>query len=218
MHQRADWYSARQRQPIAQEETPMPRLDYLSDSEMPADCRQAIAHAEQAGSPDPRVLRLIFRSKAGQAWYRYWRALNEECELPADLKELCRVKIAFEHNCGYCGTVRSARAKAVGLTEDKIQEVWDYENSTKLTTREKLALRYADYLKHDIAKADNDAFYDELKLHFTPSEIIELGLWCAENVGAGSFVRTLNIIAWDEACELNPMTKANFEKRLHEPA
>ena len=169
----------------------MPRLDYLTDSEMPADCRDAIAHAERAGSPDPRVLRLIFRSKAGQAWYRYWRALNEECELPADLKELCRVKIAFEHNCGYCGTVRSARAKAVGLTEEKIQEVWDYENSTKLNAREKLALRYADYLKHDIAKADDDGFYDELKQHFSPSEIIELGLWCAENVGAGSFVRTL---------------------------
>lgn len=189
----------------------MPRLDYLTESEMPADCRDAIAHAEQSGSPDPRVLKLIFRSKAGQAWYRYWRALNEG-ELPADLKELCRVKIAFEHHCGYCSTVRSARAKAIGLTEDKIQEVWDYENSTKLDAREKMALRYADYLKNDIAKVDNDAFYDELKRHFTPSEIVELGLWCAENVGAGSFVRTLNIVTWDEACELNPMTKANFEK------
>lgn len=190
----------------------MPRLDYLTDDEIPEDCKAAIAHAEKAGSPDPRVLRIMFRSKAGQAWYRFWRALNEECELPADLKELCRVKIAFEHNCGYCGTVRSARAKEVGLTEDKIQEVWDYENSTVLNAREKLALRYADYLKHDLAKADDDAFYDELKQHFTPSEIVELGIWCAENVGAGSFVRTLDIVTWDQACELNPMTKINYEK------
>ena len=191
----------------------MPRLDYLTDDEIPADCRDLIKHAERAGSPDPRVLRLIFRSKAGQAWYRYWQALNEECELPADLKELCRVKIAFEHNCGYCGTVRSKRARDLGLTEAKIQEVWDYENSTVLNDREKLALRYAGYLKHDIAKADDDAFYDDLKKHFSPSEIVELGLWCAENVGAGSFVRTLDIVTWDEACELNPMTRINFEKK-----
>jgi hypothetical protein len=38
-----------------------------------------------------------------------------------------------------------------------------------------------------------------------------LGLWCAENVGAGSFVRTLNIITWDEACELNPQTASNAQ-------
>ena len=56
------------------------------------------------------------------------------------------------------------------------------------------------------------AFYAELKEHFTESEIVELGLWCAENVGAGSFVRTLSIITWEQACELNPQTAANAGK------
>lgn len=191
----------------------MPRLDYLNDAELPAACRDLIAHAEKAGSPDPRVLRIIFRSKAGQAWYRYWQILTQECELPADLKELCRVKIAFEHACGYCSTVRSTAAKNAGLSEEKIQQVWDYENSPIFSAREKLALRFADYLKHDIAKADDDAFYAQLKEHFSDSEIVELGLWCAENVGAGSFVRTLNIISWGEACELNPLTAQNAGRR-----
>lgn len=190
----------------------MPRLDYLTDDEIPTSCRELIAHAEQAGSPDPRVLRVLFKSKAGEAWYRYWQAFANEGELPADLKELCRVKIAFEHTCGYCSTVRSTAAKNAGLTEEKIQQVWDYENSDVFSKREILALRFADHLKHDIAKADNDAFYTELKEHFTESEIVELGLWCAENVGAGSFVRTLSIISWDEACELNPMTAENAQK------
>lgn len=187
----------------------MPRLEYLTDEEISEESRPFIAHAEQAGSPDPRVLRILFRSKAGEAWYRYWKALNEDCELPADLKELCRVKIAFEHRCGYCGTVRSARARKLGLTEEKIQEVWDYENSPLFSASERLALRFADYLKHDIVKADDDAFYAELKAHFSDSEIVELGLWCAENVGAGSFVRTLNIITWEQACEINPLTARN---------
>lgn len=187
----------------------MPRLEYLTDGEIPENSRPFIAHAEEAGSPDPRVLRILFRSKAGEAWYRYWKALNEEGELPADLKELCRVKIAFEHRCGYCGTVRSARARKLGLTEEKIQEVWDYESSPQFSSRERLALRFADYLKHDIAKADNDAFYAELKAQFSDSEIVELGLWCAENVGVGSFVRTLDIITWEQACEINPATARN---------
>lgn len=187
----------------------MPRLDFLDDDQLPATCREQINHAERNGSPDPRVLRIIFRSEAGRAWYRYWQSLTQNGELPVDLKELCRVKIAFEHTCGYCSTVRSTAAKNAGLSEEKIQQVWDYENSDVFSVREKLALRFADYLKHDIARADNDAFYAELKAHFSDSEIVELGLWCAENVGAGSFVRTLNIISWDEACELNPLTARN---------
>ena len=192
----------------------MPRIDFLEDKDLSAEGLELLAHAEKAGSPDPRVLRILFRSKVGIAWYRYWLSFANEGELPADLKELCRVKIAFEHTCGYCSTVRSEAAKNIGLTEEKIQEVWDYENSTILSTREKLALRFADHLKHDIAKADDDDFYADLRKEFSESEIIELGMWCAENVGAGSFVRTLDIITWDQACELNPMTRENTHKKV----
>ncbi len=191
----------------------MPRLDYLPDTDLAPEALEFIALAESAGSPDPRVLRVIFRSPAGLAWYRYWTALSNDGELPRDLKELCRVKIAFDHTCGYCSTVRSSAARDVGLTEDKIQEVWDFENSNVLSEREKTALRFADHLKHDISKADDDDFYVQLREHFSESEIVELGLWCAENVGAGSFVRTLNIITWDEACELNPQTASNAQEK-----
>ena len=187
----------------------MPRLDYLEDSDLTAEAREYVALAESAGSPDPRVLRIIFRSPAGLAWYRYWLSLSNDGQLPRDLKELCRVKIAFDHTCGYCSTVRSSAARDVGLTENKIQEVWDFENSNEFSAREKMALRFADHLKHDIARADDDSFYVQLKEHFSEAEIVELGLWCAENVGAGSFVRTLNIITWAEACELNPQTAKN---------
>jgi AhpD family alkylhydroperoxidase len=187
----------------------MPRIAYLDDAELSDEARELLKTAEAAGSPDPRVLRVLFRSPIGIAWYRYWLASSNDGELPRDLKELCRVKIAFDHECGYCGTVRSAAAKAAGLTEERIQEVWNFEQSELLSDREKLALRFADYIKHDISKADDDAFYAELRTQFSDAEIVELGLWCAENVGAGSFVRTLNLISWDEACELNPATAAN---------
>jgi len=184
----------------------MPRIDYLDESELSPDAAELLRVAESAGSPDPRVLKILFKSPIGVAWYRYWLASSNDGELPKDLKELCRVKIAFDHECGYCSTVRSAAAVAAGLTEEKIQEVWSFETSDLLSDREKVALRFAEYLKHDISKADDDAFYAELRAHFSDSEIVELGLWCAENVGAGSFVRTLNIITWSEACQLNPQT------------
>jgi len=187
----------------------MPRLDYLNPEALDSQARQYLDEAEQAGSPDSRVLRILFRSPAGLAWFRYWQALSNDGVLPRDLKELCRVKIAFDHTCGYCSTVRSNAAKEVGLTEERIQQLWNFEESDAFSPREKMALRFAHYIKHDISKADSDEFYAELGEYFSDAEIVELGLWCAENEGAGKFVRTLNIITWAEACELNPQTGAN---------
>lgn len=190
----------------------MPRLPFLEDHELTEEALGHIRHAESAGSPDPRVLRIIFRAEAGRAWYRYWRTLTQEGVLPIDLKELCRVKIAFDHTCGYCSTVRSAAAKDIGLQEQKIQEVWNFEESDVFDDRERMALRYAHYIRFDLDKLCTDEFYDALKELFTEEEIIELGLWCCENLGAGSFVRTLNIVTWGQACELNPLTAANSRR------
>jgi hypothetical protein len=36
------------------------------------------------------------------------------------------------------------------------------------------------------------------------AEFIELGMLCAQTVGVGRLVRSLSILSWDEACELNP--------------
>jgi len=191
----------------------MSRIPALTDTELTEEARELLEKAERAGSPDSRVLRVLFKSPIGIAWYRYWQVQSNQGELSRELKELCRVKIAFDHTCGYCSTVRSKPAKEAGLTEEKIQQVWDFENSDAFSPREKAALRFAHYIKHDIEKADSDDFYAELREHFSDSQIVELGLWCAQNEGAGKFVRTLSILTWDEACELNPLTAQNAARK-----
>jgi hypothetical protein len=44
--------------------------------------------------------------------------------------------------------------------------------------------------------------------HFSDEEIIELGLFCAEVDGVGKFVKSLNVLSWEKACELNPKLNA----------
>ena len=119
----------------------MPRLDYLQDGELSPDALARLEHAETAGSPDPRVLRVLFKSPLGLAWYRYWLSLCNEGELPRDLKELCRVKIAFDHNCGYCGTVRSTAAIEAGLTEERSRR-WGISRTRRCCPRGR-SWRYA---------------------------------------------------------------------------
>jgi AhpD family alkylhydroperoxidase len=183
----------------------MPRLRYIEEVEKTARDREMIESAKRTGAPDPRIVSIMLRNpKAGAAWVEYWNKLLYHGVLPHKLKEMCRIKISVAHQCGYCSTVRSHVAKAEGLTEDMVTQLLDYENSRTFTEREKAALRYADLFKQGEHAIDKDEVFAQLQAHFSDVEIIELGLLCAETDGVGKFVKSLNVISWEEACELNP--------------
>jgi AhpD family alkylhydroperoxidase len=182
----------------------MPRLRYIAESEKTPHTRDLIESAKRTGAPDPRVVSLMTRSKLGIAWVEYWNKLLYQGVLPHKLKEMCRIKISVAHQCGYCSTVRSNVAKTEGLTEGMINDLLDYAKSPQFNAREKAALRYADLFKLGEHAIDKDEVYAELGKQFSDEEIIELGLFCAEVDGVGKFVKSLNVLSWEEACELNP--------------
>jgi AhpD family alkylhydroperoxidase len=186
----------------------MPRLRYIADSEKTPHTSELIESAKRAGAPDPRVVSVMTRSSLGVAWVEYWNKLLYQGVLPHKLKEMCRIKISVAHQCGYCSTVRSNVAKAQGLTEEIINDLLEYAGSKRLSEREKAALHYADLFKQGEHAIDRDQVYADLAKHFSDEEIIELGLFCAEVDGVGKFVKSLNVLSWDGACELNPKLKS----------
>lgn len=186
----------------------MPRLRYIDENEKTAHTRQLIESAKRSGAPDPRVVSLMTRSPLGTAWVEYWNRLLYQGTLPHKLKEMCRIKISVAHQCGYCSTVRSNVAKAEGLTEDLIGELSSYGDSTHFSAREKAALRYADLFKAGEHAIDKDEVYADLAKHFSDEEIIEPGLFCARVDGVGKFVKSLNVVSWEEACALDPKLRA----------
>jgi hypothetical protein len=99
-------------------------------------------------------------------------------------------------------------AKAEGLTEDIVNDLSGYANSNRFTEREKAALHYAELFKQGEHSIDRDEVYADLAKHFSDEEIIELGLFCAEVDGVGKFVKSLNVLSWEEACELDPRLKS----------
>ncbi len=182
----------------------MPRLRYIEEAEKTPQTRAMIESAEKTGAPDPRVVSIMTRSKVGTAWVECWNKVLYEGMLPHKLKEMCRIKISVAHQCGYCSTVRSNVAKAEGLTEAMINDLFDYEASKLFTPREKAALHYADLFKQGEHAIDKDEVYQDLSQHFSDEEIIELGMLCAQTDGVGKFVKSLNVLSWEEACELDP--------------
>jgi AhpD family alkylhydroperoxidase len=177
----------------------VPRLRFIEEPELDEERRALIASAERTGAPDPRVVRIMTRSPAGVAWVKCWNSVLYEGLLPHRLKEMCRIRISVAHRCGYCSTVRS---KVANLDSATVSDVLG--SRSRLTPREKAALEYADLFKAGDAPIDSDEAYANLRRHFSEEEIIELGMLCAQTVGVGRFVRSLNILSWEEACELNP--------------
>jgi alkylhydroperoxidase family enzyme len=90
------------------------------------------------------------------------------------------------------------------LSEELVNEVLKARPGERLAPRERAALEYADLFKSGDDAIDSDAVYERLRAHFSEEEIIELGMLCAQTVGVGRLVRSLNILSWEEACELNP--------------
>ena len=120
------------------------------------------------------------------------------------MKEMCRIYISMEHECGYCSTVRSKVAQEQGLTEKKVMALPQFETSDMFDDRERAALRYARLFKQGEHAIDRDDVYDDLKQSFSEEEIIELGQLCAQTDGVGKLVKSFNVMSWGEACEINP--------------
>jgi alkylhydroperoxidase family enzyme len=78
------------------------------------------------------------------------------------------------------------------VTEELIAEIPSYRESKILTDREKAAIHYAEILAGDHRSASNELF-DELRRHFTESEIIDLGWRIVTFVGYGRFIHVLDL-------------------------
>jgi alkylhydroperoxidase family enzyme len=190
----------------------MPRLRPLQNHEVTETQRLLIETARTNGAPDPLCAQIYARSEAGRNWLRMWNELLNGGILPIPLKELVRLRISMKHLCGYCSTVRSNVAKAQGLTEEKIAQIKDFETSEMFTARERAALRFAGLFKSGDEAIDSDRVYDDLKMHFSEEEIIELALLCAETDGVGKFARSLQIRTWEEACEIQPTLRTQTDR------
>ena len=183
----------------------MPRIDYVDEETISDVARELIESADETGAPDPRCVRIYVKNKdAGVEWVKYWNSLLYGGVLPHALKELCRIYISIDHECGYCSTVRSKRGIAEGVTEEKVAALMHFDTSNLFTDKEKIALSYARKFKTNVAEIDNDDIYILLKKTFSEEEIIELGMLCAQTDGVGKFAKSLNIVSWEDACIINP--------------
>lgn len=152
-----------------------------------------MARAEELGVPDEMFTRIVARVPAyAKVLLNALLVSHGQGSVDHRLKEIIRILLARFAGDTYFSAVRSKRALAAGLDEATIDEGCNsYEQGTRFSPAEKIALRYADMMYLDANQIDQ-AFYDEMKQHYTEAQIMELGGFIAFHYGMQVFMRTLN--------------------------
>lgn len=182
----------------------MPRLNQLDRSEMTGSQAVLVETCDHFGAPDAEIASVFVRTEVGRVWLRSWNEILNGGALDVQLKEMCRIYISARHECGYCSTVRSRRAREAGLTDEKIFATLNFEDSALHSDREKAALRFAGKFLDEENTLDTDEAFEGVKAFFSEEEIVELGLLCGETMGVGKFARAIQMRSWEAACEIQP--------------
>lgn len=111
------------------------------------------------------------------------------------LLELMRLKVAQDHECAYCGTVRTTAVADEVAAKERALFAGDLD---ALPERERLAVELADRLSRDALSVD-DAFFAELRDAFADEEVVELLLFAALEVGLDRFCIALRLDTTEES-------------------
>jgi alkylhydroperoxidase family enzyme len=121
-----------------------------------------------------------------------WRDVFHSGVADHSIKELCRLYVSRSVLCEFCGNQRSIKAaKAGDVVEDHVQDLINFESSSRYSDKQKAALSYAEAITWDLPT--DDKFWERLHRHFSEPELVEIGYFIALTMGQQRWLRILNI-------------------------
>jgi alkylhydroperoxidase family enzyme len=142
------------------------------------------------------------RPQLGGMVERMIRGAYQQSILPADERELARMRIAQINDCVACSGFRAQSVLDAG-PKAPAPELYDnvaaYASYPGYTPRQRLAIEYAERFANDHASMD-DAFFKRVRAVFSDEEILDLTLCVAVFLGLG---RSLTVLGVDQSCAID---------------
>ena len=142
------------------------------------------------------------RPQLGGMVERMIRGAYQQSILPADERELARMRIAQINDCVACSGFRAQSVLDAGPkapAPELYANVAAYASYPGYTARQRLAIEYAERFANDHASMD-DAFFERLRGVFSDEEILDLTLCVAVFLGLG---RSLTVLGVDQSCAVD---------------
>lgn len=139
------------------------------------------------------------RPELGGMVERMIRGAYQQSILPAEERELARMRIAQINDCVACADFRAESVLDAGLALELYDNVAAYADYPGYTPRQRLAIEYAERFATDHASM-GDAFFERLRRAFSDEEVLDLTLCVAVFLGLG---RSLAVLGVDQSCAID---------------
>ena len=152
----------------------MPLLQPLSPDASPEVKELSEFFNETLGFAPNSVLTMQRRPEIAKAFIQLNRAVMDPTNgVTSQLKRLVGYVSSHAAGCRYCQAHTALAAKRYGVESDKLEAVWEFETSPLYNDAERAALRFA-IAASSVPNMVDDALGDELKKHWTESQIVEI--------------------------------------------
>ena len=139
------------------------------------------------------------RPQLGGMVERMIRGAYQQSILPAEERELARMRIAQINDCVACSDFRARSVLDAGVARELYDNVAAYASYPGYTPRQRLAIEYAERFANEHTSMD-DAFFERLRELFSDEEILDLTLCVAVFLGLG---RSLTVLGVDQSCAID---------------
>ena len=165
----------------------MARLRYVEKETAMPDQEKILAQLTQKSGKIANIWKLWAHSpQTLETFMPFYKSLIKGC-LDARLRELAYMKASLTNDCAYCLESHKGTGRRVGVTDQQIQDLGNYAESSAFTPLEKLVLQYAEELTRSVKSSD--AIMAELAKHLSEADIVELNL----TVGVANLTNRFNM-------------------------
>ena len=113
---------------------------------------------------DSRLLLAVGLMEEVQEWAKQTRA---------PVKQLARMLVAWRVGCPWCLDFGTRTSEKLGVTDEQLRALPNYEHSSLFGEEERAVLRYADAMTRTPVRVP-DAVFEALKAHYTDRQILEI--------------------------------------------
>jgi len=165
----------------------MARLTYVEKETAKPEQEKILSQLTQKSGKIANIWRLWSHSPLTlETFVMFYKTLMKS-RLDGKLRELAYIKSSTVNDCTYCAEAHRAVARKIGITEEQLQAISDYESSPLFTNLEKLVMKYAEELTKTVKSSEE--LLKELRKHLSEEELVELNL----TVGTANLTNRFNM-------------------------
>lgn len=180
---------------------PDPLLPRVPHADMASDIAD-MARASMDLRDDATFFEVMANNPDLLRWYidGFYGDVFKSGRVPADALEVLRLRLSAQHGCKFCNQGNRLNARAAGLSDAEIDAVFT-DDFSALRAHLVPVAQLSDALKltNPLGALDK-ALHDRLAEHYSPAQIVELGLIGGVLTGIAKFLFAYDLVEREETC------------------